>query len=644
MIEETRSHPFVVSRFRALSIRRKLILIIVGMSALALTVEMLIGGMVQWHAQRSDLVKKLQITADMVALQVLPALQFMDPKAAHESLLALRLDPAILKACVYDDRHNVFATYFARTGEADSICPAEGVKDTRFYQPTRSIHRFIRNDQIVVGGIYIEYSLRDNYLGLVHSMMMRLLIVLAILGVVWPSSIYLQRLISEPVVTLADIARAISQGNRDTLYAKKYSNDEIGDLVDAFNSMITQIRDNEAELSQAINALRVAKEHAESAVIAKDEFLANMSHEIRTPLNAIIGLAHILGRTQPLTDRQKECIQTLRISGDNLLSLINDLLDFVKLDEGSVVLEQIEIDIIEIIKNLTRIMGVRAQEKQLQLIMDFSQLTHGNYIGDPLRIQQIISNLVSNAIKFTQTGYVKISVYEARRGSLSDVFIEVADSGIGIPAEKLSMIFDKFTQADASTSRTYGGTGLGLAICQSLVNHMQGTITVKSTLGMGSTFTVKIPLQRNDRMVAPALSEREDGTAESPAAEAHAMVLLVEDYPPNVMIASDILAQLGYRVDIAYNGTEAISKFRSGRYHFVLMDIQMPGVDGLETTRQIRALEQSESRGRTPIIAVTAFALMGDREKCLHAGMDEYVAKPYTMDELKKKIDLVLEA
>ncbi len=634
------ARTFLAARFLDLSIRRKLILFFVGISALALLIEVVFGGMVQWQTQRTELIKKLQITANMVATQSRAALEFMDPKAAQENLHMLRLDPALLKACLYDEKNKLFASYISAVAtSASNHCPPDG----RVPEPshaTLDLYKVIPGESGPVGGVYLEYSLRDNYLELLRTMLMRLVIVVIILAFVWPISLYLQRIISQPIVALADIARTISKGYREPLYAKKFSNDEIGELVDAFNTMMKEIRDNEQALSEMINELRVAKEHAESAVIAKGEFLANMSHEIRTPLNAVIGLAHILARTQPLTDRQKECIQTLRISGDSLLSLINDLLDFAKLEEGSVMLERAEMNIIEIIQNVVRIMGLRAQEKGLSLITDFSLLHHGNYIGDPLRIQQIVTNLVSNAIKFTQMGYVKVALSEHRRNGVPELWIEVKDSGIGIAADKVEFIFEKFTQADASTTRKYGGTGLGLAICHSLVTHMQGRIAVKSTLGEGSTFTVMLPLLRNDKV--QTLPPIEPAPAALPQEEERAYVMLVEDYPPNVMVASDILSKFGYVVDIANDGIEAIKKFQQRSYRLILMDVQMPGMDGIETARRIRALEEAQGRPRTPIIAVTAFALMGDKEKCLQAGMDEYVAKPYSIDGLKMKIDAVL--
>ena len=630
---------------RTLSIRRKLILIIIGISALALAVEALLGGLVQWQAQRAELMNKLRITADMMAIQSRPALEFLDPRAAEENLRALRSDPAIQVACLYDEQRKVFAKYVQKDLHSTEIsCPPLGAQEGKNSAGILKFYRYIQTETAMIGGIYLQYDLRDSYLAFAQAMLLRLSIITGILWLIWPVSYYLQRMISQPIVELADITRSISKERREPIYASKRSNDEIGELVDAFNAMMREIRDNEEELDQVISELRIAKESAESAVVAKGEFLANMSHEIRTPLNAIIGLAHILGRTQPLTDRQKEFIQTLRISGDSLLSLINDLLDFVKLDEGSIVLEHVPFNLIEIVQDVSRIMALRAQEKKLQLMFDPSKLEYGNYLGDPLRIQQIITNLVSNAVKFTDSGYVKIMLSERVLGSVMEVYIEVKDSGIGIAAEKLPLIFDKFTQADASTTRKYGGTGLGLAICQSLVAHMKGRIDVKSTPGEGSSFIVVLPLAPNRRAVTSIAKDAVIPLIATPENDRKNTILLVEDYTPNVMVATVILEQFGYSIDIAYNGAEAIQKYQTQKYLLILMDIQIPGMDGIETTRRIRALEQATGQARTPIIAVTAFALAGDKEKCIQAGMDDYVSKPYEPEELKRKIDAALDS
>ena len=632
-------------RWRALSIRYKLILIIVGMSAFALVLSSILDAAAQWNAQRQQLVKQMEITAAIISQQSRIALEFVDAKAARENLQSLRPDPAIQLACLYDDQHVLFATYVSQAlNEKDSMrCKIPDKKGSHYGINTLQLYQDIRSDTRLLGSLYMEYDLSENYYRFLSGTLIKLCIVLVVLGVMWPFSNDLQRIISDPIVELADTARSISKDNMEPVYVQKRSDDEIGALVDAFNNMMSEIHDNEQELSAVITELREAKESAEAANHAKGEFLANMSHEIRTPLNAVIGLAHILSMTPPLTPRQKEFIDTLRLSGDSLLSLINDLLDFAKLEEGSIVLENVEFNLVETIQKVLSIMGLRAQEKNLQLLFEANQLRNANYYGDPLRIQQIITNLVSNAIKFTENGYVKVVLSERidEQDGAQKVWIEILDTGIGIAPEKVVTIFDKFTQADASTTRKYGGTGLGLAICRSLVGYMNGRIEVKSKMGEGSDFMVILPLTHNPNAVndETSLARATVTLVDMPVRNMQNTILLVEDYSPNVMVASAMLEQFGYYCDVAHNGAEAIHKFQRQKYLLVMMDIQLPGMDGIEASRRIRALELAKGQERTPILAVTAFAMAGDREKCIKAGMDDYLAKPFHPEELKKKIE-----
>lgn len=383
-----------------------------------------------------------------------------------------------------------------------------------------------------------------------------------------------------------------------------------------------------------------ARNAAEAANIAKTEFLANMSHEIRTPMNAVIGLSNILSMSSPLTQQQRDYIRTLQMSADSLLDLINDLLDISKIEARTVELEKIPFSITQIVQETISMMAVRSQEKNLELIFRGECVEHRMFVGDPTRLRQIIVNLCSNAVKFTDQGSITISVdcSDAHLPGYENIAISVLDTGIGIPADKVETIFQKFVQADTSISRKYGGTGLGLAITKTLIDIMGGDIKVESTLGRGSCFTVTIPLPRaeNSDIVAGDPLLRNLGATASAASRRK--ILLVEDYAPNVLVARAFLEEFGYQCDVASNGLEAIDLVKSNIYGLALMDVQMHGMNGLDTTMLIRAREAKEGLSRLPIIGMTAHALAGDRERCLASGMDDYLSKPFDPEALRIKI------
>lgn len=626
----------IMRRFHSLPIQNKLIYTIIAACAFALIVSSIINTVYQWNLLAKQMVEKIEVTGEVMSLQSRPSLEFMDSKSAAENLATLRLDPSIEVACLFDEKNQLFAKYVSEKNpnRGAVVCPPLLAYGTVLHFRKLELFRSIKSqdNSETLGSLYLSYDRSGAHLQLIKTAIVEISVMLFVLIIIWPLSQYFQRMISHPIVDLAAAVRSFSKNLDYPVRAQKFNDDEIGGLVDNFNNMMQQIHANEV-------ALRKAKENAESANLAKSEFLANMSHEIRTPLNAVIGLAHILEQTNPLSDRQKEFVKTLRISGDNLLSLVNDLLDFAKLENGSVLLEQSEFDLVEAIQNVISIMGVRANEKNIKLYMDIGALEHRYFIGDTVRIQQILTNLIGNAVKFTEKGYVRVSLAESvnRPTNLSEITIQIADSGIGIAPEKLAFIFEKFTQGDASTTRKYGGTGLGLAITQSLIEHMNGKIEVHSELNHGSIFTVSLNLEHVTKNSAQIAKMPPTNNAKTEISSQN-LVLLVEDYPPNIMVATSMLEQLGYQCEVVMNGLSAIEKFKQRNYAVVLMDIQIPGIDGIEAARRIRAFEKERNQRRTPIIAVTAYALVGDRERFLNAGMDEYLTKPFLTEELEGKI------
>jgi signal transduction histidine kinase len=376
---------------------------------------------------------------------------------------------------------------------------------------------------------------------------------------------------------------------------------------------------------------RLAAEKANAANVAKSEFLANMSHEIRTPMNAILGLATLLSKSQPLTPSQQKFIQTLSVSGESLLMLINDLLDISKIEASGIEIERVAFALDKLLESIVEVLSVRAGEKHLDLRLDIDNIRGKGFWGDPTRVHQIMTNLCSNAVKFTDTGSITIRTHISPEAG-DRVAIAVTDTGIGIGREKLDRIFEKFTQADNTISRKFGGTGLGLAISKTLAELMGGHIEVASTPGEGSSFTVVLPLPE-----APLPREVEGGPAvESGIRHDRGRVLLVEDHEPNVLVAKSFLEMFGYEVDLAENGATAVEKASRNPYRIILMDIQMPEMDGFEATRIIR--DSGVSNADTPIIGMTAHALDNVREKCLAAGINEYISKPFVPAELEKKL------
>ena len=381
-----------------------------------------------------------------------------------------------------------------------------------------------------------------------------------------------------------------------------------------------------------------ARNDAEAANIAKSEFLANMSHEIRTPMNVVIGIADILSQHEELTDTQAELVRTLERSADGLLVLIDDLLDLSRIEAQSVELERVPFSLSQLLEEINAMMSPRAAEKRLRFGMEGLGEGPDQFIGDPTRIRQILLNLLSNAIKFTPAGEVAVKVEKstAAPGQTATVTLAVRDTGIGIEAQSLETIFNKFTQADSSINRKYGGTGLGLSITRKLVDIMEGSMTVNSEPGGGATFTVVLPLTvapPDPITVVPAAASPSQATAKQ-----YQRILLVEDFEPNVIITGRYLRVFGYTFDVARNGHEAIDCARQGNYAAILMDVQMPNMDGFEACQHIRKQELSDGRTRTPIIAMTAHALIGDRERCLEAGMDDYLSKPFKASELEEKL------
>jgi signal transduction histidine kinase len=388
---------------------------------------------------------------------------------------------------------------------------------------------------------------------------------------------------------------------------------------------VITLRDVLAE-RQASEQLREARQAAEAASIAKSNFLANMSHEIRTPMNGVVGSMELL-LDSGLDDEQLELAETAQESAHCLLSIINDILDFSKIDAGKLDLEQVPFDLYRLMDQTVRSMQPIAAKQGLDLRLQIAPDVPRAILGDPTRLRQIVFNLAGNAVKFTTAGWVAIAIERMRaEPGETRISISVEDTGVGIAPDRIGVIFEEFSQADASVTRSFGGTGLGLAISRRLVEKMGGTIRVESTLGRGSKFTVEICVRLADaRDVPDSPRVTLSGSERFPGCR----VLLAEDNLVNQRICKRVLEKLGCQVQIANDGREAIAVAESAQFDVILMDLQMPGVDGLQATRDIRLRNI-----QTPIVALTASVLEETRAACKVAGMDAFISKPIRVDEI----------
>jgi signal transduction histidine kinase/BarA-like signal transduction histidine kinase len=648
-----------------LTIRRKLLAVLMS---ICLIVLLLSGGaMIAWnqYAFRQNMIKDMVMQAQIAADNCRAAVAFEDTQIAAGLLESFQTRPSVISVVIDTPARPDFARYVRKNSRV-GMHEHSGMEGWSFTGDELVVQNNIVLDGEVIGHLTLCSDVQPMKANLRRNTM----IVTGVIGfglvIGYLLSSRLQRLISLPILALTEIANDVAYRKDYSVRAVKYYNDEVGVLIDTFNQMLGQIQKEMTDRMQAEAELRKHRDHLEEMVSertselklsnqrlkvsveranlmakqatqankAKSEFLANMSHEIRTPMNAILGFGELL-RDEPLSNDQKNYVDTILSSGKNLLQIINDILDFSKIEAGKLSTEKVEFSLIQMLEELESLFRPMCTRKNLDFdVLCCSELPN-MMRSDPVRLRQCLVNLLNNAIKFTEQGHVYLNVSIETMNQTPHIRFDIEDTGIGIPRDKQKLVFEAFTQADGSHTRKFGGTGLGLTITRQLVELLGGQISLRSDEGRGTIFTIQMPLgvDADSQSVTFRHNAIEALQSEfsNPLIPIKGNILVAEDARANQALIRIMLQKMGLEVTIVEDGQQAVEKINNGRYDLILMDMQLPVMNGYDATRQIKAMGI-----QIPVIALTAHAMKGDEEKCRQAGCDDYLTKPIDRTKLEK--------